>query len=64
VTGWISKVSGQGVVLSIEEGIDGWIPAANVPNLGKEPLAGDIVSAVIASVDSVKRVITLNPTRD
>ena len=61
VTGWVSSTSNEGVILSIEDGIQGLLPVEHLRLLEQEPLPGALVTAVITDVDSVQRRITLKP---
>ena len=63
VTGWVKKTKETGIVLSIDEGIEGFLSNADASSLATTPLPGDIVKAVITAIDSVERTITLKAAR-
>ena len=62
VTGWVSRTTETGIVLSIEDGIEGFLSHTDAASLPTEPLPGDIVKAVITAIDPVERTITLKAT--
>ena len=62
VTGWVSKSDPEGIIVSLEEGVQGFIPRESLLHLEVEPLTGAIVKAVVTAVDAVKRQITLRPS--
>ncbi len=59
VKGEVSKVTDQGVFITLEDGIEGVIPASSIE--GTEYEAGEDVTVLIDSVDTQRRKITLAP---
>ena len=61
VTGWVKAETEAGLVISIEEGIDGLIPVDSLALLTAEALPGDIIKATIAGVDEAGKLLLLRP---
>ena len=59
VTGWVSRRTPAGLVLSIEEGVEGLIPQEHLHSSAEAPRPGAILKAVVTSIDPVLRRITL-----
>jgi ribosomal protein S1 len=63
VTGWVSRRDREGAVLSIDEGLEGILPAEYFHLLDEMPRPGSILKAAIAAIDPAGRRITLKPAR-
>ena len=63
VTGWVSRRDQDGVILSIDEGLEGILPAEYFHLLDETPRPGSILKAAIAAIDPERRRITLKPAR-
>jgi ribosomal protein S1 len=63
VTGWVSRRDQDGVILSIDEGLEGILPAEYFHLLDEAPRPGSILKAAIATIDPARRRITLKPAR-
>jgi ribosomal protein S1 len=63
VTGWVSRREQEGVILSIDEGLEGILPAEYFHLLDETPRPGSILKAAIAAIDPARRRITLKPVR-
>ena len=60
VSGWISKETDDGLILSLDEGVEALIPKHLVDKL-EDANVGAIVKANIASIDSEAKRITVHP---
>ena len=61
VTGWVSGSTPAGIILSIEEGIEGLVPREHFHLFPEEPRPGAILKVTIASIDLSRRQILLRP---
>jgi ribosomal protein S1 len=61
VTGWVSARIPRGAVVTLEEGIEGLLPAETFHLLSAEPHPGSILRAVIQSIDRESREVLLRP---
>src|SRR5262249_26302806 len=59
VTGWVGRRTRAGLVLSIEEGVEGLIPKEHLSSLAEAPRPGAILKTVVTSIDPALRRITL-----
>jgi ribosomal protein S1 len=64
VTGWVSARNDEGVVISLEEGIEGLLPESTLHRLPEPPRPGTILKAVVASIDREARRLVLSPRRE
>jgi ribosomal protein S1 len=61
VTGWVTKVGPEGVVLSLGEGIEGVIPSAPGSEASPDQRAGALVKGTVASIDRQTKRIVVKP---
>jgi small subunit ribosomal protein S1 len=62
VTGWVSSRNDKGLVISVDEGVDGLIPHELLPAGQPEPTSGDIVKAIVTEIDPIHRRMILKPS--
>ncbi len=62
VTGWLARVSADGVTLRVEDGVEGWMTRETaVRELGEQLSVGTIVRARITTIDAEKRRMEVVP---
>ena len=61
VTGWVSKKTPEGAVLSVDEGLEALLPAHLYHLLPEEPRPGSIIKAVVDVIDTAARRMLLRP---
>jgi ribosomal protein S1 len=61
VTGWVARSTEAGLVISLEDGVQGLIPREALAGLPEKPLSGAILKATVTAVDTVGRRLTLRP---
>lgn len=59
VTGWVSGLTDEGLLLSIEEGVVGLIPRSALADLPEPPRPGALLRAAVVSVDAERRRLVL-----
>lgn len=60
VKGEVAALTDQGVLINLEDGVEGLLPASKVPS-GETYQAGDKISLLVDSIDSQRRRINLAP---
>ncbi|MBN1443653.1 MAG: 30S ribosomal protein S1 [Planctomycetes bacterium] len=60
-TGWITNVTPDGAAVSLEEGVEGWIPRRYLLDLTEPPRRGSLIRVTIASIDLDEHRIELRP---
>ena len=61
VTGWVSRKTPEGAVLSVDEGLEALLPAHLYHKLPEEPRPGSIIKAVVDVIDTAARRMLLRP---
>lgn len=59
VTGWVSGLTDEGLLLSIEEGVVGLLPRSGLADLPETPRPGALLKAAVVSVDAERRRLIL-----
>ncbi len=62
ITGVVSRTTPDGVLITLEEGIEGWIPAAHLATGLAPPVRGALIRATITAVDPARHRIELRPS--
>jgi small subunit ribosomal protein S1 len=60
-TGWVSRLTPDGAVVALEEGVEGLIPRTFFVDLDRPPQKGSIVRTRIRKIDHASRRIELEP---
>lgn len=61
VTGWVSNLTEEGVILSIEEGVTGLIPRSSLGELEELPRPGNLLRATVVSIETERQRLILAP---
>jgi small subunit ribosomal protein S1 len=61
VTGWVSRSTPEGAILSIEEGLEAFIPRTEGAESTSGPKTGSVIKGTILSIDRASRRIVVKP---
>jgi ribosomal protein S1 len=61
VTGWVSRSTPDGAILSLEEGLEAVIPAADGGGPGGEIRTGAVIKGTVVSIDNATKRMVVKP---
>ncbi len=63
-TGWVTQVTPEGAVISVDDGVEGLIPRNHLLSLAEIPSRGSILRVVVTRIDLEKQELELKPSGD
>lgn len=61
VAGWVTSIGNEGVLLALDEGVEGFIPLRELGDLGESLRKGNVVRGTIIAIDKEKNRIEVKP---